>query len=511
LIEKEVSIYTIFNFEISSPQSFRFTEDGSYLIGSTYYSGVSNIFRVDMETREIKAMSNALTGFFRPLTIDEDKLLVFEFMSNGFRPVYIKNEPVSNVSSIEFLGNATIEKFPVLKEWELPIASSQQINLEDVNKTESEYKPMKELAINYAYPTIVGYKNVFGLGYKFNISDPINFKELNINFAYTPRSWKNHISSLPDTIQSLDASERFHFDFSARSGNLTFSGAYNEASFYDLFGPRVTSRKGITGSLDYEKSLIWDLPRKLDLNLSLSGYYGLDRSPEFQQIETEAFDNSFFLQARSSLTYSHLKKSLGGVESEKGIKTNINLAITKAGSDFFPSLNGTMDYGIQLPMAHTSLWFRGATGSSFKNEFNPFSRFGFASFGNNYVDYHEYRQFRNPYSFAGLSFTNEYNIIAKEYAKVSTELVLPPIRFRKFGGFNFFANWTQATIFTSFLTANDPDFGNSQYYNIGTQIDTRMVMFSHLPATLSIGYARAWQLDNDRNFGEFMISLKLLD
>ena len=88
--------------------------------------------------------------------------------------------------------------------------------------------------------------------------------------------------------------------------------------------------------------------------------------------------------------------------------------------------------------------------------------------------------------------------------------MLPPIRYRKFGGFNFFANWTQPTIFSSILAVNDPLNGASEFMNIGAQIDTRLVMFSHLESTLSIGYARGWQIDDDRNFGEFMISLKLL-
>lgn len=511
LIDSEIAIDTVFNFEVASPQSFRFTNDGQELIGSSYYSGVSNIFKVDMNTMNIKAMSNARTGFFRPLKIDDDKLLVFEFMSNGFRPVMIKNEPVASVSSIEFLGNATVEKYPELIEWELPIATSSEVNLDEVNKVEKEYNPYNELAINYAYPTIVGYKNVFGLGYKFNISDPINFKELNIDLAFTPKGWKNQISTLPDSLSPLSGSEQYHFSFTARSGQTTLSAGYNEASFYDLFGPRISSRKGLRGSLEYEKSLIWDLPRTLDLDLSLDGYYGLDRSPEFQQIETDDFDDSFFIRARTSLTFSHLKKSLGGVESEKGIKVNANVAVTKSGDDLFPNISGSLDYGFQLPLAHSSIWFRAAAGSSFKEDLNPFSRFGFASFGNNYVDYHQFRQFRNAYSFPGVSFTNEFNIIAKEYAKVTTELVLPPIRYRKFGGFNFFANWTQATFFTSVLSTRDPFYGNNQYLNFGTQIDTRMVIFSHLPSTLSLGYARAWDLDGNRNFGEFMVSVKLLN
>ena len=36
----------VFNFDVASPQSFRYTENGNFLIGSSYYSGVSNVYRV---------------------------------------------------------------------------------------------------------------------------------------------------------------------------------------------------------------------------------------------------------------------------------------------------------------------------------------------------------------------------------------------------------------------------------------------------------------------------------
>ena len=91
------------------------------------------------------------------------------------------------------------------------------------------------------------------------------------------------------------------------------------------------------------------------------------------------------------------------------------------------------------------------------------------------------------------------------------EWVLPPIRYRKLGGFNFFANWTQFSLFSSFLTTSDPLFGANEFYNLGTQMSTRLVMFSHLPATLSIGYARAWDLGRSNSHGEFLISLNLLN
>ena len=41
------------------------------------------------------------------------------------------------------------------------------------------------------------------------------------------------------------------------------------------------------------------------------------------------------------------------------------------------------------------------------------------------------------------------------------------------------------------------------------QLDTRLVMFSHLSATLSIGWARAYDLENDsKSYDEWMLSLK---
>ena len=110
-----------------SPQTFKFTDDGKYLIGSSFYSGVSNIFRVNVENLEIEVMSNALTGYFRPIQIDSEKMFCFRYTSDGFAPVYIDNKPVESVSSIEFLGNKTVEKHPVLKDWKTRYSYSKFI------------------------------------------------------------------------------------------------------------------------------------------------------------------------------------------------------------------------------------------------------------------------------------------------------------------------------------------------------------------------------------------------
>ena len=46
-----------------------------------------------------------------------------------------------------------------------------------------------------------------------------------------------------------------------------------------------------------------------------------------------------------------------------------------------------LDYGFQLPINHSSIWFRGAAGVGIGDRNNPFANFYFGGFGNNYIDY----------------------------------------------------------------------------------------------------------------------------
>ena len=100
------------------------------------------------------------------------------------------------------------------------------------------------------------------------------------------------------------------------------------------------------------------------------------------------------------------------------------------------------------------------------------------------------------------------------------ELALPPIRYRKFGFFNLFATHSHATIFAGGLFTKNYDtvedmnqVSNVEYSesfrNIGFQVDTKLVMFSHLSSTFSFGWARAFEIGNDnKSYDEWMISLK---
>ncbi len=507
----EEKVDTIFNFHPSSPQSFRFSEDGKYLTGCSYYSGVSNIYQVDLETADIKVMSNAETGFFRPVIVDQDRIFVFNFSSKGFQPAYIPNKPAKKVSSFDFLGTKTIEKYPVLESWELSFPTDSDYDVDGDDVVKGKYQPGKMIEVNYGYPTFVGYKDNFGIGYHLDLSDPLQLKSIEISLAYTPKDWKNSWSDNTNPeISDIGDDEVFHLSVDADLGSFSFHGGYNEANFYDLFGPTQFSRRGLALELNYDRTLIWDSPKNLDLNIGTAMYYGLDQSPAFQQIETPGFDETFFFDFRSNLAYRNLRNSLGAVDHEKGIKASFSPGLTLSSGNVFARVYGTFDFGFQLPVNHASLWFRNASGLSFNKEFNPFTRFGFASFGNNYVDFRPFRRYRTPFSFPGLPFDADLNIISKSFSKHTAELVLPPIRFRKLGTFNFFANWIQPTIFSSILFFEDPVFNDGKFLDLGAQVDTRFVLFSLLPSTLSVGYAKAWDLNNRNSYDEFMISLKLL-
>jgi len=295
-----------------------------------------------------------------------------------------------------------------------------------------------------------------------------------------------------------------------RAGKFALTGGFNEAEFHDLFGPSQGSRKGAKLGLSFDHNLVYDPPKVIALSANVGGFYGLDQSPEYQQIRLSGFNRNLFFNMSTALNFSTARASLGAVEAEKGIQGSLYASAATTAGKFYPRVIGSLNYGIQLPGRHFSLWLRGAGGSSFSEIYNPFTRFGFGAFGNNYVDYQTTRQYRSPFAFPGVSFSSDRYLIAQHFRKGMAELVFPPIRFKKLGGFNFFANWVQAAAFSSVLYTTSIDGDPNKMYNAGAQIDLRMVTFSLLPSTLSFGYGKAWEFDGSASYDEWMISLKLL-
>jgi Tol biopolymer transport system component len=82
LLQEDVSPVHQFDFGQAVPESFVFSPDGKYLFGSSYFTGISNIFRYELATEDLQAVSNAEAGFFRPVPREDGSLIVFRYSRN---------------------------------------------------------------------------------------------------------------------------------------------------------------------------------------------------------------------------------------------------------------------------------------------------------------------------------------------------------------------------------------------------------------------------------------------
>jgi len=492
LLNGEFKPDEIFDFAESSPAGFSFSPDGQFLFGSTYYSGVSNIVRYELETEEIRWLTNAETGLFKPIPVWQDSLIAFEYTGEGFMPIKIANEPVERVSAIQFLGQQIVENHPIVINWMLEPPSPHTVDMDTLIRSRSEYSSIQNLQLSSAYPILQGYKDYAAVGLRADFSDPLRLHKMSISASWSPST------AMPDN-------ERFHASFNYSIPSWRFFANYNAADFYDLFGPTKTSRKGYSVGVGYNTNLIYDVPRMMDLNITTAYYGGMERLPEFQNI-VSSFDSFLSLNAR--LSYQSTLFSLGAVDHEKGIRWELMSSNNYVEQTLFPRVNQNLDYGIALPFKHSSIWLRSSVGYSFSPRREPLGNFYFGGFGNNWIDYQTSRRYRSFYSFPGAEL-NE--IGGTNFGKILAEWTLPPIRFKKAGFTNLYANWAQLNLFSSGLITNmDSSEFLERYYNVGAQLDVRLAMFSILESTFSVGYASAWNDITGSRGDELMISLRLM-
>ena len=488
-----------FDFGQAVPESFVFTPDGKYLYGSSYYTGISNIFRFEVATGDIEAVSNAESGFFRPVPMEDGSLIVFRYTGQGFLPTRIDPVPLEDLAPIRYFGTQVVQKYPELKEWNL--GSPADIPFEDLIVRNEKYSALGNLAVDNFYPVVEGYKDEVALGFHTTIADPIKLDSFDFSFSHSINS-------------ELPSSEDLHASFAWKhyatrqtplSGSWTFALRHNAADFYDLFGPTKTSRKGQAASITYEKTLIQDSPRSLGLMVDVSHYMNLEKLPRYQNIDVTFDELSTFA---ASLNYSNTRSSIGAVDAEKGFKWGLTAAASHVNGETIPKFYGDFDFGFALPIGNSSIWFRNAAGTADGREEDPFANYYFGGFGNNYVDSGAIKRYRMPYALPGFEL-NE--IGGRSFYRSMFELNLPPLRFREVGGPRFYLSWARPSLFASALVANpDDSLLERTVYSYGAQIDLRFTVLSRWNMTLSFGYAVGDGDDVAGSPDEFMVSLKVL-
>ena len=478
-----------FDFATFIPEGFGFTKDGRYLVGSSYYTGVSNVFRYELATGKVEALSNAETGFFQPIPRDDGSMIVFRYSGQGFVPSTIQPAPLEDVGAIAFLGQQLVDHHPVLKDWQVP--SPAKIPLEEMIVRRGPYEPVRAIRSESFYPILEGYKDSPAVGMRFNFSDPVMLDRLTLNASYSP----DH---------DLPESERLHLRLQFHRYDWRVDAKLNAGDFYDLFGPTKTSRKGYSLRVGWDHTYLYDLPRRLSFTTEAAYYGNLETLPLFQNV---ASPSDTLVTGFARLKYENVRSSIGRVDEEKGQRVQLWLGAYYADGDFVPQTLATYDVGFQLPLTHSSIWLRNAVGAGFGDRTDPFAQFFFGGFGNNWIDHGDEHRYREVLSFPGVEIDE---IGGRTFGKSILEWNLPPIRFRRFGTPGFYATWARPSLFVSGLTTDfDGSAVRRTVADAGAQLDVRFTVLSRLDMTLSFGYAAAFENGQPRR-NEGMVSLRVL-
>jgi hypothetical protein len=479
----------IFDFEVSSPANFVFTPDGKYIYGSSYYTGVSNIYRYNLEAEDMEIISNCETGFFRPTPVSGDSLAVFRYTSEGFVPVLISTGPIDRVSAVKYLGQEVVEEHPVLKDW--IVTPVERAEGDTAAATRGEYHVVRGMRLSSMYPILQGYKDYASVGLRFNISDKLGMAKLKVTGAYSP----THL---------LDEKERVHLGLQFDYWGWRIGATYNHADFYDLFGPTKTSRKGYSWGLAYRRTLQYSPPKTADVRVFVAGFGDLETMPRYQNV-LATYDK--FISFGLSLGQRNMKSTLGSVDYEQGYSWEVNSVNNYVSHEIVPRVYGALGLGFPLPLDHAPVWLWSSAGYSWGNSDDSFANFYFGGFGNNWVDYQSVKRYRQHYAFPGVEI-NE--IGGTNYCRLMVEWILPPLRFKRIGLTSAYLRWARLSVFSTGIVTNmDDDAERRALLNVGGQIDIRLVTFSLIKSTLSAGYAAAFEGDGKVS-EEWMLSLKLL-
>jgi len=489
LMKGEIAREVLWEQRGATPANFVFSADGRHLFGTTYQTGSSNVFRFDLDTRTMEAVTNCETGFFRPVPVSADSLVVFEFTGQGLWPLMIADTTLEDVEAVRFLGHAITVEHPVVTEWVLD--SPLTVDLEALKLEKGDYAGVRDLLLDSVYPIAEGYKDYPAFGLRFDFMDPLGLYSLDTSFSYTPNS-------------GLPGEERPHVRCQYQHYPWTVTGEWNRADFYDFFGPTKVSRKGYSLQLGHQGYFLDEQSRSVRYRAGVSGYMNMDRMPDYQNIEAtyDQFMTGFF-----NVGYTSMRGTIGGVEAEKGIKAGVTVGGTWVRKRVVPRFSGDLACGLPLPWDHSTIWLWAFGGLSPGDPDDPFANFYFGGFGNNWVDHASANRYRSSDSFPGLEIDQAGG---RNYGKAMVEWTLPPWRFKRLGWPGIYCTWARPAIFASVLKTNlDETPRRVGTYNLGLQTNFKVVLFSSLESTLSVGYAQAFT-EGNKPADEFMASLKIL-
>jgi hypothetical protein len=235
------------------PESFVFSKDGRYLYGSSYYTGVSNIYRYEVATATSCAMSNAETGFFRPVPLADGRMVVLAYTAQAS----CRRSSSPSRSEDSARSRSWARKWPRAIRWyAMAGAGAEHRELRVADRGAGAVRPAEARGAVERLSGAAGLQEHRRrrLSAQLHRSDRVRERRLHAG-AHVHRAFAETSAFMPRSTPTTSAG--------------TAALSWNRSDFYDLFGPTKRSRKGLAVKGGYDSILIYDEPRRLDL-LSMS-------------------------------------------------------------------------------------------------------------------------------------------------------------------------------------------------------------------------------------------------
>ena len=469
---------------LGSPENPSWSPDEKYIFWNAFTNGVSNIYRIDVESKKIEAISNVVEGLFRPMYISQDSLFAFEFTADGFVPVLIPNKPASKLPAIEYLGQQVVDKNPYLKNFAIDPLKKYAGTISEQNT----YNSLNNLHINTLIPVISGFQNEKVLGFYTHITDPLRIHDISLEFGISPFN-KN--------IPRYHLKAKYNF-----RNKFQFNFDYNAPDFYDLFNERKRGMIGTKISFENTHYWVYDNPLKIKQVSSISLYKDV-KSINDNLVDVSQPD---FLVLQSDFNASNVRRSIGSSGNEEGNEFGASfMAFGARGNNVQTSsqLYGEWDNYSTWLIPHNVFHFKLATGYNFQNENLQQAQFFFGGFGNRRVEDTKVDQFRDVFRFPGLPI---YSIPAERFIKLMFESNLPPLRFNHVSLASHYLYYIDLSIYSQNLFVESPI--GTYFTDLGAQVNFVFEHWFNLESTFSAGIAKAWY--GSGHSSEWFMSFKLL-
>ena len=366
--------------------------------------------------KKLEAVSNTETGFFRPVPLADGRLLVFRYTGQGFVPRLDRSDSRSRTSApIDVPRRAAGQRASGAEELDARFAGQDPVRHdgEDAPAPTARRRPAPRIDLSRSSKATRTRRRSASPSI---CSDPLLLNRLQLTAGWSPAT-------------SLPSSERLHLSADYERYDWRARASFNGADFYDLFGPTKVGRKGYSVLVGHRNTLIFDEPRRLELDLSGACRGNLDRLPDYQNVPV---DVETLVTLKAALAYSRrpqLAWSRGRRDRPQVVARA--RAPTSSTATCFPRLHGTFDRGVGAARSGTRRSGCAApAGSRRATGREPFANFFFGGFGNNYVDRGDEKRYRHVESFPGVEL-NE--IAGRNFAKATLEWNLPPWRFARAG------------------------------------------------------------------------------